>query len=138
MQKFDILPHIADIRLKVSADTLNGLFKAALDGMNFIMKNKFTEVNTSGEFRSKIEIISLDVSMLLIDFLSEVLTLSHKNKACYKINGFEILDNSKITAVIEGSRVDGFDEDIKAVTYTEAEIVKNNLKQYETIIVFDI
>jgi SHS2 domain-containing protein len=138
MQKFDILPHIADIRLKVSADTLNGLFKAALDGMNFIMKNKFTEVNTSCEFRSKIEIISLDVSMLLIDFLSEVLTLSHKNKACYKINGFEILDNSKITAVIEGSRVDGFDEDIKAVTYTEAEIVKNNLKQYETIIVFDI
>ena len=138
MQKFEILPHTADTRLKVSADTLNGLFKAALAGMNFIMKNNFIEVNTAGDFTSKIDITSLDESMLLIDFLSEVLTLSHKNKACYKINGFEILDNSKITAVIEGSRVDGFDEDIKAVTYTEAKIVKNNLKQYETIIVFDI
>lgn len=138
MQKYVILQHTADIRLKVTADTLSGLFGAALEGMNFIMKTGYKAVNDDWDFKDKIEITSLDETMLLIDFLSEVLTLSHKNKACYKIRGFEILDNSKVTAVLEGTRVDGFDEDIKAVTYTEAKIVKNSLDQYETIIVFDI
>jgi SHS2 domain-containing protein len=138
MQKFEILPHTADTRLKVTANTLNGLFQAGLEGMNCIMKNALKESDLTGDFAKKIIIKSLDESMLLIDFLSEVLTLSHKNKACYKIIGFEILDSTKLTAVIEGTRVFGFDEDIKAVTYTEAKIVKNSLNQYETIIVFDI
>jgi SHS2 domain-containing protein len=137
MQKFEILPHTADIRLKVIADTLNGLFSAALDGMNYIIKNEIEKIDFSG-LRRKINVSSLDESMLLVDFLSEILTLSHKTKACYKIEGMEILDNMKLTAVIEGGRADGFDEDIKAVTYTEAKIIKNLHNQLETIIVFDI
>jgi len=138
IQNFEVLPHTADTRLKVTADTLNGLFQTALEGMNSKLKNAFKETESTGEFNKKIVIKSLDESMLLIDFLSEVLTLSHKNKACYKITGFEILDSTKLTAVIEGTRVFGFDEDIKAVTYNETKIIKNELNHYETIIVFDI
>ena len=123
MQKYEILPHTADLRLKVSGGSLIELFSASLEGMNCILKNDFKKFHITGELTDKLEISSLDESMLLIDFLSEILTLSHKNKACYKINGFEILDYSKIKAEIEGSRIDGFDEDIKAVTYTEAKIV---------------
>ena len=138
MKKYEVLPHTADTRLRVSGSSLVELFSAALEGMNCILKNDFKKLIIAGELFNKLEISSLDETMLLIDFLSEILTLSHKNKACYKINGFEILDNSKIKAVLEGSRIDGFDEDIKAVTYTEAKIIKNEQNQYETIIVFDI
>lgn len=138
MQEYEVLPHTADTRLRVAGSSLIELFSAALEGMNCILKNDFNKLIITGEIIYKLEISSLDETMLLIDFLSEILTLSHKKKACYKINGFEILDNSKIKAVLEGSRIDGFDEDIKAVTYTEAKIIKNGQNQYETIIVFDI
>lgn len=85
MQNFEILPHTADTRLKVTADTLNGLFNAALSGMNHIIKIDWEKNDGNRDFSKKIEISSIDESMLLVDFLSEVLTLSHKNKACYTI-----------------------------------------------------
>ncbi len=138
MHKFEILPHTADVRLKITSDSLIGLYYAAVDGMNCILKNDYRQLRKTGERKSKIEVNSLDESMLLIDFLSQVLTLSHKNKACYRIEGIEILDNTRATAVITGFRTGGFDEDIKAVTYTEARIIRNELNLFETIIVFDI
>ncbi len=137
MKKFEILPHTADVRLRVTGNSLEELFAAALEGMNKIIKNDHGD-RRHPEYFEKIKIDSADESMLIIDFLSEVLTLSHKNKVLYNIKTFNKLENNELEIIIEGNKVDGFDEDIKAVTYTEAEIIKNNLNQYETIIVFDI
>ena len=138
MKKFEILPHTADVRLKVTGNSLEELFSAALEGMNKIIKNDHENGSQSHEYTEKIKIDSADESMLIIDFLSEVLTLSHKNKVLYYIRGFNMLKNNELEIIIEGNKADGFDEDIKAVTYTEAEIIKNNLNEFETIIVFDI
>lgn len=138
MKNFELLPHIADVRLKVTSDTLTGLFSAAVEGMSSIMKSSYNPAVEFGDLRNNISVSSLDESMLIIDFLSEVLTLMHKNKACYKITGIEILDNRKVSAELEGIRAGGFDEDIKAVTYTETKIIRNEMNIFETIIVFDI
>jgi SHS2 domain-containing protein len=137
MNRFEILPHTADVRLKVTGDSLEELFTAALEGMNNIIKNDLGNTGLP-EYFEKIKINSTDESMLIIDFLSEVLTLSHKNKVLYNIKTFDVLEKNKLEIIIEGNKVDGFDEDIKAVTYTEAEIIKNSLNEFETIIVFDI
>ncbi len=137
MKKFEILPHTADVRLKVTGDSLEELFTAALEGMNKIIKNDCGN-RSHAEYIEKIKIDSADESMLIIDFLSEVLTLSHKNKVIYCVKTFNKLESNELEIIIEGNKVDGFDEDIKAVTYTEAEIIKNNLNEYEIIIVFDI
>lgn len=138
MRKFEILPHTADLRLKVTADSMNGIFKSALEGMSSIIKNNCFNVDANFTLTEKININSLDESALLIDFLSEILTLSHSKKAVYKIKNIEKLAPSEINAVIEGEILDGFDEDIKAVTFTEAEIKKSKNGIFETIIVFDI
>ena len=138
MRKFEILPHTADLRLKVTADSVNGIFKSALDGMSSIIKNNCFKDDTDITLSEKIDINSLDESTLLIDFLSEILTLSHSKKAVYKIKNIEKLASTGIIAVIEGKKLDGFDEDIKAVTYTESEIMMNSDGLYEAIIVFDI
>jgi len=138
MQKFEILPHTADLRLKVSADSIKGIFISALEGMSSIIKNKCFNVEANITLTEKISIYSLDESALLIDFLSEILTLSHNKKAVYKIKKIEKLSLTEISAVIEGEKSDGFDEDIKAVTFTEAKIKKSKNGIFETIIVFDI
>lgn len=138
MQKFEILPHTADLRLKVTSDSLHGIYDSALDGMNSILKNNLTDNDVETRLTENINIESLDESMLLIDFLSVLLTLSHKNKAVYNIKEINSKSAVSINAIIEGLEVNGFDEDIKAVTYTEAKIIKNSSGMYEIIIVFDI
>lgn len=137
MKKFEILPHTADVRLKVTGNSLEELFSAALEGMNKIIKSDY-KILSHPHYSEKIKIDSRDESMLIIDFLSEILTLSHNNKVLYYIKAFNKLKNNELEIIIEGNKVEGFDEDIKAVTYTEAEIIKNNLNEFEIIIVFDI
>ena len=127
---------MSDVRLKVSSDSLEGLFYSAVEGMNKII------ISDAGVSKSSIDelidISSIDSSMLLIDFLSDVLTLSHKNKCIYEIEKINEISENKIKAVLKKINVKEFAEDIKAVTYTEAEIIKNREGIFETIIVFDI
>lgn len=138
MKRFEILPHTADVRLKVSAASLEELINAALEGMNKIISNEFPKEDFIGCKEEIIEVSSLDESMLLIDFLSEVLTMTHKNKCIFSVKKLYELSNTKIKAVLNGFKVNGFDEDIKAVTYTEAKVTKSTDGLLEIIIVFDI
>ncbi len=119
----------------MTADTYEELFKGALDGMNHIIMQ---ELDERLELKEKLDIESVDRNMLLIDFLSEVLTLSHSNGAVYRVAKFHDLSDTSLSAAIEGRKVNEFDEDIKAVTYTESVIKKNSAGHYETTIVFDI
>jgi len=138
MKSFKILPHTADVRLLLTADNLPDLFKAGLEGMNYIIKNNFSEKDSLMKFREVIEVSSVDVSMMVVDFLSEILTLSHQHKAIYHEAEFTKFEENRLSAGLIGDMVDGFDEDIKAVTYNETQIMKNKSNEYETIIVFDI
>ena len=134
------LPHVADVRLKAEGDSLEELFTAALEGMNNLIKTSSCPAKKEDDqqLKEKIEISSVDATSLLIDFLSEVLTYSQVNKAIYCRVKFEKLTNNFLSATIFGNRVDTFDEDIKAVTYHEAEIKKDEKGIFSTIIIFDI
>ena len=138
MRKFELLPHTADVRLKASGSSYEELFSAALDGMNHIIKKDFNKSNALMNFRDVMNVESIDRSMLLIDFLSKILTLSHQFNAIYHNVKFKNLEERNLLADIEGSQVENFDKDVKAVTYNEAEIKRNEKRLYETIIVFDI
>ncbi len=140
MKSYQFFSHVADVRLKVEADSLEDLFTVALEGMCNLVKKDASEIKTTpeGMLKEKIEISSIDTTSLLIDFLSEILTYTQVNKAIYCKVKFEELTENFLKATIYGTNVDGFDEDIKAVTYHEAEIKKNEKGNFETIIIFDI
>ncbi|OGI17525.1 MAG: hypothetical protein A3J63_04520 [Candidatus Moranbacteria bacterium RIFCSPHIGHO2_02_FULL_40_12b] len=144
MKKYKILPHTADVRLKIEGTTLEELFEAGLQGMNDIIKKEKVKVkNDGGEFKSvevvkKINLSATDTTSLLIDFLSEALTYSQEERAVFTKVLFSDLDEKNIAAEIYGQTVDDFGEDIKAVTYHEANVVKNNRGNWETVIIFDI
>lgn len=139
MEAFQVLPHTADIRLFVTGDGLEEIFSSALRGMGFLQKKDFCKQQEGLLFvKEKIQIKATDKTSLLIDFLSEVLTLSHINKVVYCEASFHKLSETTLSATVKGNKVNYFDEDIKAVTYHEAEIKRNESGELETTIIFDI
>ena len=144
MKKYKILPHTADVRLKIKGATLEELFEAGLQGMNSIVKKEKVKVKSGEEdFKSvevvkKVKLSAADTTSLLIDFLSEILTYSQEERAVFTKVLFGDLDEKNIAAEIYGETVDEFGKDIKAVTYHEANVVKNKKGNYETFIIFDI
>ncbi|HYW35959.1 MAG TPA: archease [Balneolaceae bacterium] len=135
----EILPHTADLRMRVTADTIPGLFQSGLEGLNQVLLANFDPRKSDTTAITKtINLESPDTTSLLIDFLSEVLTLSQIYKTIFHDLNITTLTAAQLRATITGQAVGAFDEDVKAVTYHEAEIKQNNRGKWETIIVYDI
>jgi SHS2 domain-containing protein len=138
MPQYQFLPHTADVRMQVQARTLPELFQAALAGMNHLLKNSAPLPNTTAPLSKKISLHSPDPTTLLIDFLSEILTLSQLHNALFNQVIFARCQENALTAELTGRPVATFDKDLKAVSYQEADVKKNAQGLWETVVVFDI
>lgn len=127
MEKFKILPHIADLRIKSWGKDQKELFLNSLLGMSLVLKPNILKIKPQKEIKKKIDIFSPDSTALLIDFLSEVLAQNQIEKVVFYKAKFSKLTDKGLEGEISGIKVDSFDEDIKAVTYYKAEIKKNHL-----------
>lgn len=131
---FEILGHTADVRLRVTGRTVEELFRNALRGMSSVIKS-----GAKGEVsKREVEVHSQDQTALLVDFLNEVLYMSNINKEVYTDIAFRKLGEVSLIGELSGAPISEFDEDIKAVTYHEAEIVKSPEGLFEVTLVFDI
>ncbi|MEK7192164.1 MAG: archease, partial [Patescibacteria group bacterium] len=74
----------------------------------------------------------------LVDFLSEALALSHIHKEIYNKVIFRKFSPNSLEADLEGAPAEFFDEDIKAVTYHEADVKKDAKGNWSAAIIFDI
>lgn len=122
--------------MKVRGRTFQELFGDALRGMNSILKS-FIE-GRGKKTRREIAVEAADRSALLVDFLNEALALSLIHREIYTEVMFRELSETFLRAGLVGVGVYEFDEDIKAVTYHEVEIKKNENGEWGTAIVFDI
>lgn len=138
MRSHQLLTHTADVRLLATGDSLEELFRAALEGINKLLKPGNYRPSKTPQREALISIVSSDMTSLLIDFLSEVLTESYAQKILYCQLEFLRLDENSLQAKISGHRTSGFAREIKAVTYHEAEIKKTHKNKYETTIVLDL
>lgn len=112
--------HTADIRIRIQADTLAELFRARLEGLNQFLHSDSDKMKPDEALTVDIEVESADTTALLIDFLSDVLTLSHIHKAVFFELSIEELTNRTLKGALTGSKVSSFDRDIKAVTYHDS------------------
>lgn len=138
MYTIEHLSHTADIRLHLRADSREELFRAGFAAMNEILKANACRKPCPCIIRQGVELRSVDTTALLVDFLSDVLTLAHEHKAVFCELDFEILEAASLRASIGGRPANGFDEDIKAATYHEAEVRQNAEGLWETFLIFDI
>ena len=136
MKKYEILEHRADLKIRVFGKDKKELFINALLGMSEGMKAEISKPEK--KVKRKIEIKSLDLPALLVDFLSEALYLSQINKEAYFSVEFRKITDTEIEGQLIGQRVERFGEDIKAVTYHNLEIKETKDKNWEGTILFDI
>ena len=139
MEKYKILPHPADIKIQAFGKTKEELFLNAIRGMKEVLKVKSKKLKVKREINVK----SIDLNALLVDFLSEVLYLSQVNKEIYNDVKFKKLGPSTssgqtiLEAELFGNKVESFGEDIKGVTYHGLGIKKKD-DLFEVTILFDI
>lgn len=134
MPNYEILPHKADLKIKVFGKDKKELFLNALLGFSESLKPEKKKEGANREIKIK----SLDLPALLVDFLSEILYLTQVNKEVYTDAEFTKFSDSEIEATLFGKKVERFGEDIKAVTHHNLEIKQNKDGTWEAIILFDI
>lgn len=133
---YEFLPHTADIRMRVTAPALPELFRDALRGLMAVLQPR-----TEGADRVQrtIAVESADRTALLVDFLNEALALALTNRESYEDVAIVELDAGRaiLRATLDGRRASGFGDDVKAVTYHEANLV-HGAGGWQTLVVFDI
>ncbi len=138
MRHHRLLPHTADTRLKITADSLEELFKGAVEGLSEIMKHGVTKRKSDASVATDVDVSSSDITAVLVDFLNNLLAKGVIDRAVF----FDVikleLHSAKATASVRGVSVDAFDEDIKAVTYHGAQIQFHKNGTYEVVLVLDI
>lgn len=137
IQEFEFLEHSADVRIVAKGSNNENLFTAALAGLCEVILPNWRNDTRDITISQYLKVKSVDITALLIDFLSEVLSLSHQNKCLFCEVKFKHLNESSLEAEIRGFEVDKFEEDVKAVTYHEAEVIFKDYV-YQTVIVLDI
>jgi len=135
MKKYEILEHTADLKIKAYGKTKEELFLNMLKGMQDFLKAKIKKASQIKE--RKIKIKSSNLEMLLVDFLNEVNFLNETKKEVYFGGEIKIKDDKILEGKLFGKEVSHFEEDIKAVTYHDLKIKKEN-KIWKGVVLFDI
>lgn len=139
-KKYEILEHPAELRLKIYGKTLEELFSNAAEAMADILKYDPKPRIHPNAPKEEIQIQSVDINALLVDFLSEILAKSQINKAVYQVSSVKCQASNRqanLEAELVGYSIEHFKEDIKAVTYQDLNIQKID-GIWQTILVFDI
>jgi len=131
---YEIIPHTADVRLRVTAPGLEELFADAVRGMYGVMRAHPGEEHVEREIAVH---DSADTTALLVDFLNEVLGRAHVGKELFTGVAFTRFEAASLEATLTGVRGTSFEEDVKAVTYHEADVHREG-GNWTTMLVFDI
>lgn len=135
--KYRILSHTADLRLEVYGKTLEELFKNAAEALAEILFGEKIPLSHEKAPVEKITIHSTNQNALLVDFLNEILAKSQIKKIAYKVHKVIKLEDNEIETEISGMLVEKFKEDVKAITYHEADIKKEG-KIWKTKLIMDV
>lgn len=131
------MPHTADVIIHVEGTTIEELFKAAVFGLVAVLKPENLILNEKNyEFQKILK--SENQNLLLVDFLSDILTIMHIQKGLVSDIIISKLDENLIDYTIFLQKVDFFERDVKAISYHNVNIKLNNSKNYEAEIIIDI
>ena len=125
--KYKILPHPAELRVRVYGKNIEELFSNAAEAMADILQgvNRKAQRIKRAAKKEKMKIKSTDINSLLVDFLNEVLAKSQIEKKVYKLVSckLRVLKNQfTLEGELLSAPVGHFDEDIKAVTHQDVNI----------------
>lgn len=133
---YSIEQHTADVRLRLRAATLEELFTDGARALAAVMHP--TERDDARDYIFPFDVDSIDTTSVLIDFLSDVLLRMHIDRARIDEVVFTQVDALHVAGELRGVAPVAYEEDVKAVTYHEAEVVQNEAGEWSTGIVLDL
>jgi SHS2 domain-containing protein len=133
---FEEVSHTADLEIRVWGRDLNGLFKAAAEGMFSLCSIETTEQGIAS-VKQTIKLEAMDYEGLLILFLEELLYRLTEDYMYFEVRKLIISDEFTLKAQLIGQQISSYERDIKAVTYHNLNIRKTE-QGYSVHIVFDI
>lgn len=129
-----MIEHTADLRFEVAAGSCGELFVEALRAMTAWTDPSWCE--TAVERRFSIE--SADRAMLLVDLLNEALALSQIHREAYDDIEFLVLSDRMAEGRFTGRKISGARDEVKAVTYHGATVVRTPEGTWSADILMDI
>jgi SHS2 domain-containing protein len=130
---YEEIEHTADWAIIVRGDTLAGLFEHAAEGMFFLLNAKHKKNQAR---KGHLSLAAIDRETLLVSWLEELLYLLEMERV--SADNFHVnLEDQGLNAEFDLYPVDSIKKDIKAVTYNELKIVKDE-DGFHTTIVFDV
>jgi SHS2 domain-containing protein len=135
--RYKILSHTADLRLKVFGDDYEKLFVNAALGLANILFEDYKKLIKRARGHKKITVESENTGTLVVDFLNKILSESNIEKKIFPRIKILRVSPKVVEAQLFGVLVDHFDEDVKAVSYHNAEVTEEDGK-LEITLVLDI
>lgn len=133
-KKFQFLSHTADIRIQIFGQNQKELFSNALEALNSYL-GSFIETKDFEE--KEFQITSNSIEILLVDFLNEALFyIQTENKLIFNVN-FKELTNYKAQGKFFLKKAI-INKDVKAITYYDLTLKKDQDNNLSIIITLDI
>ena len=132
------LDHTSDVAIWAEGYSLKELYTNALWQMNEVLLPGYCQKATHYDCLLRVNMHSHDPTLMLIDFLSEVLALTFIQKALFCHVYFDVMHGPELKARIYGRWYEHLENEIKAVTYHEANITRNYDGKWATAVLFDI
>ncbi|MEA3368829.1 MAG: archease [Candidatus Ratteibacteria bacterium] len=144
MARYEIIPHTADIGLRVFGRDLKELFSTAARGMLSLVLDDLNDFTPREETRIKVS--GLSVEELLVSWLGELLYKLTEERWLgieFDISSLGERENKFfLTAAVKGQKIEynktPLKREIKAVTYHNLTIKKNNGGICSVEIIFDV
>ncbi len=152
MEKFEILEHVTDLKIKFFGKDKKELFLNAMIGMYEGARYQ----SQDGKIEREIKVSSQDLASLLVDFLSELLYLTEINQEVYQQIQFKKFNDpstnsrskergsplaagqAKLEGILIGKKLQRMGILIKGVTYHNLEIQQKKEGVWEATVLFDI
>jgi SHS2 domain-containing protein len=106
--------HTGEVRLRVEAPTLAGLFEEAARGMAELMLD--AGVETAEEPGETVRIVAKDREALLVDWLNELVFLSETRKRIYTDVRVDVASDTVLEATVRGVFPETLGTAVKAAT----------------------
>ena len=132
---FEEVEHTADHAMRIFGENLKELFVSAAEGMTSLMVADMSGI--AGEIDKTIELEAIDPESLLVEWLSELAYWAEAEMLIFKTFRIKHLTDNHLVASVTGGKMPALEKLIKAVTYHNLKIKKNQ-QGLEVTIVFDV
>ena len=132
---FEEVEHTADHALRIFGENLKELFVSAAEGMTSLMVADMSGIAVKIE--KTIELEAIDPESLLVEWLSELAYWAEAEMLIFRTFRIKHLTENHLVASVTGGKISALEKLIKAVTYHNLKIKKNQ-QGLEVTIVFDV